>query len=65
MHSDSSDHTTRHPSGLTLERWLWPFKTEDERKLVAQYFRKLDRLEKTSRAQQRLEQISRLPDAPF
>ena len=26
--------TTMHPSGLTLERWLWPFKTEAERKLI-------------------------------
>ena len=28
-----------HPSGLTLERWNWPFKTEAERKLVAAYYK--------------------------
>ena len=26
-----------HPSGLTWERWNWPFKTEYERVLVRQY----------------------------
>lgn len=26
-----------HPSGLTLARWNWPFKTDAERKLVAAY----------------------------
>lgn len=26
-----------HPSGMTLERWNWPFKTEYERELVRQY----------------------------
>ncbi|MFZ9326835.1 MAG: hypothetical protein ACO24H_05180 [Polynucleobacter sp.] len=30
----------KHPSGLTWERWNWPFKTADERKLVAKYFKK-------------------------
>lgn len=26
-----------HPSGMTMERWHWPFKTEYERELVRQY----------------------------
>jgi hypothetical protein len=26
-----------HPSGMTLERWHWPFKTEHERELVRRY----------------------------
>lgn len=26
-----------HPSGMTLERWNFPFKTEYERELVRQY----------------------------
>ena len=29
-----------HPSGMTQERWDWPFKTPEERKLVVKYFRK-------------------------
>ncbi len=29
-----------HPSGLTLARWNWPFKTDAERVIVARWFRK-------------------------
>ena len=29
-----------HPSGLTMARWLWPFKTPEERKIVAAWFAK-------------------------
>ena len=29
-----------HPSGMTQERWDWPFKTPEERKLVVKYFQK-------------------------
>lgn len=29
-----------HPSGLTLARWNWPFKTDAERAIVARWFRK-------------------------
>jgi hypothetical protein len=36
----------KHPSGLTWERWEWPFKTPEERVLVAQWFRKEQRNEK-------------------
>lgn len=32
--------TSLHPSGLTWERWEWPFKTPQERELVAKYFKK-------------------------
>jgi hypothetical protein len=28
----------KHPSGLTWERWNWPFKTPEERELVREYF---------------------------
>lgn len=31
---------SKHPSGMTQERWDWPFKTPEERKLVAEYFKK-------------------------
>jgi hypothetical protein len=31
-----------HPSGLTLARWAWPFKTDAERVLVARWFAKQD-----------------------
>ena len=27
--------TDMHPSGLTMHRWLWPFKTDEERAIVA------------------------------
>jgi hypothetical protein len=29
-----------HPSGLPMSRWNWPFKTAEERKLVAAWFKK-------------------------
>ena len=29
-----------HESGLSMTRWNWPFKTPEERKLVAKYFEK-------------------------
>lgn len=35
-----------HPSGMTQERWDWPFKTPEERKLVAKYFEKMKREDK-------------------
>jgi len=28
---------TKHPCGLTWERWNWPFKTEAELKIVARW----------------------------
>ena len=28
-----------HPSGMTQERWDWPFKTPEERKLVVKYYK--------------------------
>jgi hypothetical protein len=28
-----------HPSGLTMARWNWPFKTDAERKLVVAYYK--------------------------
>ena len=30
-----------HPSGMTIDRWQNPFKTPEERKLVAKYFEKV------------------------
>lgn len=41
----------KHPSGLTWQRWKWPFKTPAERKLVAAYFKRM--------------QFEQLPAAPF
>ena len=29
-----------HPSGLTLERWNWPFKTDAERKQIRAWLQK-------------------------
>jgi len=55
MHSDSTD---RHPSGLTWERWHWPFHTPEERKLIARYF-------KSQEKAQEAERFSQLPEAPF
>lgn len=31
---------------MSWERWEWPFKTPEERKLVAEYFRKQSKEEK-------------------
>lgn len=47
-----------HPSGMTWQRWEWPFKTPQERKLVAQYFKKQHHNEKR-------EQLDNLKSAPF
>lgn len=50
----ASNDAVRHPSGLTLERWNWPFKTPEERKKVAAWF-----------AVQRREEIINGAEAPF
>jgi hypothetical protein len=34
-----------HPSGLTLARWAWPFKTDAERVLVARWCAKQAKIE--------------------
>jgi hypothetical protein len=47
-----------HPSGMTLARWRWPFKTPEERKLVAAWFAK----EKIAEGKKR---ISEAKAAPF
>ena len=47
-------HTTvpqsLHPSGLTQQRWEWPFKTPEERKLVAAWFKKVQKNQKFEKA---------------
>ena len=35
-----------HPCGLTMSRWLWPFKTDEERAIVARWFAKQARAER-------------------
>lgn len=35
-----------HPSGMTQERWDWPFKTPQERKLAAKYYQQHAKEEK-------------------
>lgn len=42
----------KHPSGMTWERWEWPFKTPEERKLVAAYFKKHSKEEKKKQIDQ-------------
>lgn len=32
--------TSLHPSGLTWERWEWPFPTPQEREIIARYFKR-------------------------
>ena len=32
-----------HPSGLTMKAWEYPFKTQEQRKLVAAWFAKQER----------------------
>jgi hypothetical protein len=36
-----------HPSGLTMHRWLWPFKTDEERAIVARWFARQAKTELT------------------
>jgi len=47
----------RHPSGMTLFRWNWPFKTPEERKLVVKWYAK----EKRRRRKQELDDIDLAP----
>jgi (p)ppGpp synthase/HD superfamily hydrolase len=35
-----------HPSGLTMRAWNWPFKTPEQRKKVATWFKKQEREKK-------------------
>ena len=51
---------SRHPSGLTWERWEWPFKTPQERQLVAKYF---SRVKNTTDKEERQKMLSELGDA--
>lgn len=46
----------KHPSGLTQERWDWPFKTPQERAIVAKYFKKLER-ENTRKQKDQINQL--------
>lgn len=41
-----------HPSGMTQERWDWPFKTPEERKLVAKYFQQQAKDQKQKQIEQ-------------
>lgn len=38
--------TEKHESGLTMERWNWPFKTQEERQKVLAYYNKEQKREK-------------------
>jgi hypothetical protein len=42
--------TNKHPSGLTWERWNWPFKTQEERAIVAKWFKKKEKNQPAERA---------------
>lgn len=53
----------KHPSGLTMQEWLWPFKTAEQRKLVAKYHKKMER--KRTEKQQRKKQLDDIELAPF
>ena len=48
MAKSSKTNKDMHPSGMTWERWEWPFKTPEERKLVIAYMKKYEKEEKVS-----------------
>ena len=50
----------KHPSGLTWERWEWPFKTPQERQLVAKYF---DRVKKSADKEEKQKMLNELGEA--
>jgi len=50
----------KHPSGLTWERWEWPFKTPQERQLVAKYF---DRVKKAVDKEEKQKMLNDLGEA--
>ncbi len=41
-----------HPSGMTQERWDWPFKTPEERQLVIKYYNRMKRQDKKAQKDQ-------------
>lgn len=47
-----------HPSGMTMARWNWPFKTPEERELVARWNEKQQRKD-------RKDELANTEDAPF
>lgn len=47
-----------HPSGMPLERWHYPFKTDEERELVIKWNKKHDKESKRK-------QMDALEPAPF
>jgi len=49
--------TSRLPSGLTWERWNWPFKTPQERQLVAKYFSRVKNTTDKEERQKMLDEI--------
>jgi hypothetical protein len=36
-----------HPSGLSVDRWNWPYKTPEERAIVAKWFAKHPKYERS------------------
>ncbi len=53
-----------HPSGLTMDRWDHPFKTQQERQLVMKYYDKLKRKDRAAEAQKILDKVIHMEDAP-
>lgn len=41
-----TDMNEMHPSGMTMQRWYWPFKTPQERELVAKYYKAQEKQKK-------------------
>ena len=37
MQGKMTNQTKLHPSGLTWERWHWPFKTQAEREMIMRW----------------------------
>lgn len=55
----------KHPSGLTWERWNWPFHTETEKQMIGRYMRKQWATEKREKKKKFNEMLTKIEPALF
>jgi hypothetical protein len=52
-----------HESGLSMTRWNWPYKTPEERAIVAKYFEKLRSAARREEAKEKQKTLAELREA--
>ena len=53
-----------HESGLSITRWNWPYKTPEERAIVAKYFEKQRSAARRADAKEKQKRLTDLGEAP-